>query len=168
MVEPVARTAVIGLGNVLMSDEGAGVRALEALEPGSLPEGVELFDGGTAFHVLIGELEGFDRWVIVDAVRGDGPPGTIYRLDLDEIARDNAADGSYLSVHDLGVRQVVRWAHLIHRTPDDIVLIGVEPARITPSMDLSPTLQRRLPALAQAVLNELQVRAACEPWTRRK
>ena len=149
------RTAVIGVGNVLMGDEGIGVRALELLEREPLPEGVELFDGGTAFHALIGELERFDKWVIVDAVQGDGSPGTIYRLGLEEIAGDHGAEGPLMSFHDLGVRQVVGWAGLIHRAAHEIVLVGIEPAHIRPSRDLSPTLQMKLCAVVQAVLREL-------------
>jgi hydrogenase maturation protease len=169
-----AHTAVVGVGNILMGDEGVGVRVVQALEKGPLPEGVVLFDGGTAFQALMGELARFSKLVIVDAVDGGEPPGTIYRLGLDQILPGTGANGSSpergpmrylgpLSLHDLGVIEALmleRLAHHVSPTPrvsdeTQIVVIGIQPARIEPSMELSAPLVRHLPALLQAVRDEL-------------
>ena len=79
------RIAVVGVGNILMGDEGIGVKVVEELRKERLPEGVELFDGGTAFHVLVDDLIDFDKLIIVDAVLGGESPGTIYRFEFGEL-----------------------------------------------------------------------------------
>jgi hydrogenase maturation protease len=166
------KTAVIGVGNVLMGDEGIGVKAIEALQDRDLPPGTELFDGGTAFHALTGELADFDKLIIVDAVNGGQPVGTVYRLALEEVlegARGNKAtsDRYSLSLHDVGVIEALMLEKLTERTSSarrpanglssaEIVIIGIEPARVELSMELSPTLSERLPALVQTVLGELR------------
>ena len=111
----VSKTAVIGVGNILMGDEGIGVRAIQALEHESLPKDVTLIDGGTAFPALAGDLTDYSKLIIVDAVNGGASPGTIYRFQLEEILKGQSQTQSepstpsrntgagILSLHDLGV-----------------------------------------------------------------
>ena len=147
------RIAVIGVGNILMGDEGVGVRAVEELGRLKLPEGVQLIDAGTAIHSLMGRLSEFDKLVIIDAVKGGRPPGTIYRLALDEIESDPSR---ILSLHDLGVLETLRIERLIGDVPEEVVIVGIEPERVEPSLELSPVLRERLPELIRAVLEELE------------
>jgi hydrogenase maturation protease len=172
LIEQTSRTAVVGIGNILMGDEGIGVKAVWALERQSLAAGIELFDGGTAFQALTGQLVGFDKLIIVDAVHGGEPPGTIYRLGLEDVLENKrqtqAQPGSLspLSLHDVGVIEALMMERLAatvspgHVTSDrqSTVIIGIEPAKIELSMELSPTLQHRLPAVVQTVLEELYTR----------
>lgn len=169
------KTAIIGIGNVLMGDEGIGVRAIQSLDQMPLPADVTLFDGGTAFHALVGELDVFDKLIIVDAVNGGASPGTIYRLELDEILKSreqlvDAPDNGVgpISVHDLGVIETlmterlyaqVRLAPRSHQ-PNQVVIIGMEPEQVALSMELSPTIKARIPRLIETVLDEL-VQSAC-------
>ena len=160
-------TAIVGIGNILMGDEGIGVRTVRALQDHDLPPGTGLFDGGTAFQALIGELEGFDRLIVIDAIRGGEPPGTIYRFDLEELlegtedAEMSPGHSVSVSLHDMGVietlalERLVERASGIHRIPANVVVVGIEPQRIELSIELSPTLKKRLPALVQTVLGEL-------------
>lgn len=148
------RIAVVGIGNILMGDEGVGVKVVEELRREKLPEGVELFDAGTAFHALIGELVEFDKLVIVDAVKGGEPPGTIYRFELEEI--ENKGTGPGLSLHEVGVMETLILERLVHRIPERIVFIGIEPMRIELSVELSPVLKGKLPELVRLVLEELK------------
>ena len=158
MPERRRRTAVIGVGNVLMGDEGIGVRVVEALGQRGLPPGVELLDGGTAFHALTGELTEFDKLVIVDAVKGGGTPGTVYRFGLEELEKCETVVMAALSLHEVGVLETLKLERLVGQIPDEIVFIGVEPQRIEPSTKLSPVLQKKLPLAVQAVLEELKPR----------
>jgi hydrogenase maturation protease len=151
--DPKRRIAVVGVGNILMGDEGVGVRSVEALRREDLPEGVELFDGGTAFHALVGELKRFDKLIVVDAVRGGKPPGTMYRFALEEVEETREL---MLSLHDIGVVETLTLERLIHRIPEEVVFIGIEPEKIEPSMELSPALKEKLPILIQRVLKEIQ------------
>jgi hydrogenase maturation protease len=154
-----------------MGDEGIGVKVVWTLEHQSLAPGIELFDGGTAFQALTGQLVSFDKLIIVDAVRGGEPPGTIYRLGLEEIMENKrqttAQPRSWpLSLHDVSVIEALMLERLAEKaSPGHVasdwqstVIIGIEPAKIEPSMELSPTLQHRLPAVVQTVLEELDTR----------
>ena len=141
------------MGNILMGDEGIGVKAIEQLQGRDLPVQVELFDGGTAFHTLVGELGSFDKLIIVDAVKGGKPSGTVYRSALGEV---EGTRGTTLSLHDIGVVETLMLERLVHRIPEDIVFIGVEPERIELSTELSPALRRKLPELVQTVLEEIK------------
>jgi len=182
--EPTRKTAVVGVGNVLMADDGIGVQAVWALERQTLPNGIELFDGGTAFQALAGQLTGFHKLIIVDAVHGGDSPGTIYRFGLEEILgekkRTQAPPRSLgtLSLHDVGVIEALMLERLAESTSPGRVLslskdralslskghaaadsrstiiIGIEPAQVKPSMELSPTLRQRLPVLVQTILEE--------------
>lgn len=147
------RIAVIGVGNILMGDEGVGVRVVEELGKLKLPEGVQLIDAGTAIHALMGRLSGFDKLVIVDAIKGGGPPGTIYRITLDEVKSDPPKP---FSLHDLGVLETLRVERLIGDAPEEVVIVGIEPERVEPSLELSPLLKGKLPELIRAVLEELK------------
>ena len=160
-------TAIVGIGNILMGDEGIGVRTVEVLQDHALSPGTGLFDGGTAFQALIGELEGFDRLIVIDAIRGGEPPGTIYRFDLEDLlegtedAEMSPGHPVSISLHDMGVletlalERLVERASGIRRIPANVVVVGIEPQRIELSIELSPTLKKRLPALVQTVLGEL-------------
>jgi hydrogenase maturation protease len=174
--EPTRKTAVVGVGNVLMGDDGIGVQVVWALERQTLPDGIELFDGGTVFQALAGQLTGFHKLIIVDAVHGGDPPGTIYRFTLEEILgkkrRTQAPPGSLgaLSLHDVGVIEALMLERLAESTSPgralslskggsaadlrSTVIIGIEPAKVELSMKLSPTLRQRFPVLVQTILEE--------------
>jgi hydrogenase maturation protease len=149
-------TAVVGVGNILMGDEGIGVRVVESLMQEHLSEGIALFDGGTAFYALSGDLVGFRKLVIVDAVSGGGPPGTMYRFTLEDVENGTESTGVSLSLHDIGVVETLKLERLVHRIPEEVVFIGVEPDKVELSLKLSPLMQETLPALVRAVLGELE------------
>jgi hydrogenase maturation protease len=163
------KTAIVGAGNLLMADEGIGVRVVQALDRELLPNGVALFDAGTAFQALIGELAGFDKWIIVDAVNGGGRPGEIYRLEWAQLLEGfrgcgSIQDHSPVSLHDLGVIETLMLERLVDRAfpasrfsrATEVVVLGIEPERIELSLELSPTVECQLPALLEAVRDELE------------
>jgi hydrogenase maturation protease len=140
---------VLGIGNILLSDEGIGCHIAHALEGISLPD-VKVMDGGTSPDVLQ-LLEDVDKLIIVDAVRGGGMPGAIYRFHLDDIALEQKP---FLSVHEVGLVENLSLMRLWHSI-GEIIIIGVEPKEIGWGLELSPELQQRLPQIAEAVLAEL-------------
>jgi len=148
------RVVVLGVGNVLMTDEGAGVRCVERLEATcALPAGVVAIDGGTSTHELLGDLEDLDLLVIVDAVAGDGPPGSLVRLEGDRIPQ---AFSNKLSPHQHGINDLLATLRLVGRAPRRVVLLGVVPAKLQLGMDLSPTVEAALPALEASVIREVR------------
>ena len=140
---------VLGIGNVLLRDEGVGCHVVHALEGISLPD-VKLIDGGTCPDVLH-FLEDADKLVIVDAVKGGGKPGQIYRFHLEDITLEQKP---FLSLHDVGLVDSLMLMRLWHNI-SETVIIGVEPREINWGLELSPELQEKMPRIIDAILSEL-------------
>jgi hydrogenase maturation protease len=148
------RTVVLGVGNTIMSDEGVGVRCIEHLvAAGTLPADVAAIDGGTSTAELLGDLDGVDLLVIVDAVETGGAPGTLIRLEGDRVP---SAFSNKLSPHQHGINDLLAMLQFAGRAPTRVVLHGVQPALIELGMELSPVLDAVLPELAARVLAEVQ------------
>ena len=140
---------VLGIGNVLLKDEGIGCHVVHALDGLSLPD-VETIDGGTCPDVL--ELvEDADKLVIVDAVRGGGMPGQIYRFRPEEVELEWKP---FLSLHDMSLIDSLKLMQLRHGI-GETVIIGVEPKELNWGLELSPNLQEKMPQIIDAVLEEL-------------
>jgi hydrogenase maturation protease len=149
-----ARVVVLGVGNLIMGDEGVGVRCVQRLEgEGALPSSVTVIDGGTSTHELLGELEDADLLVIVDAVASGGTPGSLVRLEGDRIP---SAFSNQLSPHQHGINDLLATLTLLGRSPAKVVLHGVTPARIELGMDLSPEVEAALPELIARVASEVR------------
>jgi len=148
------RTVVLGIGNTLLSDDGVGVHAIRRLQQATtLPDDIQVVDGGTMGLSLLGYLEGTSRLVIVDAVETGGPPGTLVRLAGEEVP-------AYLSLkispHDIGLPDLLFAAKLRDLYPDEVVVWGIQPASMGVGLDLSPPVSGQLHALVQKVLEELE------------
>jgi hydrogenase maturation protease len=143
---------VLGVGNILLRDEGIGVRAVEALAEAELPPQVELLDGGTSGLDLVPALVGRRKVVVVDAIAADLEPGSLLRLTPDEL--EARADGCR-SVHDVGVLEALAVARQLEQPPAEVVLIGVVPGDVSWGFELSPAVQERLPELVRLVRAEL-------------
>ncbi len=144
---------VLGIGNVLLRDEGIGCHVAHALEGIPLPD-VKIMDGGTCPDVLQ-FLEDADKLIIVDAVKGEGVPGQIYRFHLEDI---NLERKPFLSLHDLGLVDSLMLMQLWQPDfigIDEAVIIGVEPKEVDWGLELSPELQEKMPQIIDAILAEL-------------
>jgi len=140
---------VLGIGNVLLKDEGIGCHVVHALEEISLPD-VQIMDGGTCPDV-VQLLEDTDKLVIVDAVRGGGMPGQIYRFHLEDVTLEQKP---FLSLHDMSLVDNLMLMKLRHSV-GETVIIGVEPGEIGWGLELSPELQGKMPQIIDAILAEL-------------
>jgi hydrogenase maturation protease len=146
---------VLGVGNLVMGDEGVGVRCVEWLErQGILPADVVVLDGGTSTHELLADLENLDLLVIVDAVATGGPPGSLVRLDDDEVP---SAFSNTMSPHQHGIHDLLATLRLLGRAPGRVVVLGVVPVRIALGLELSPELSAALPELGARVAAEVRV-----------
>lgn len=149
------KIAVVGVGNILLGDEGLGVRAVEYLAQRSLPENIQIFDGGTALLQLLPALEGFDKIIIVDAVQAGQEPGAIYRFTLEELEASKKKEiGFMLSLHELDVPRAIALERLVSRLPEEIIFLGMEPARISESMELSEVVESKMEQLLRAIERE--------------
>jgi hydrogenase maturation protease len=145
------RVVVIGVGNLLMKDEGIGIHAVQALQEIGLPPGVTLIDGGTSPD-LIAYTKAGDKLIIIDAAKAGGEPGAIYRFRPEDLAEEK---GILTSVHELGVAQNLGLMSLLGNKPSETIIIGIEPGDISAGLELSPELQQKLPAIVKVVLKEI-------------
>lgn len=139
---------VLGLGNLLLGDEGVGVHAAHALLE-ERPGGIEIQDIGTAILDALPALLRADRVIVLDAMRGHGDPGTIYRVPMDQCT-GNSCIGS---LHGFDLRSVLALAG--RERPPEVLVLGVEPAVIEWSLELSPQVKNAFPRLLEAVRDEL-------------
>ena len=145
---------VLGAGNILLQDEGVGVRALaRLLARFELPASVQAIDGGTMGLDLLPYLEGITDLLILDAVRSGRAPGSLVRLEGDTIQAGLALK---LSVHQVGLQEMLAASRLCGCTPARVVLWGIEPASLDWGLALSPTVAAQLDSLVAAVAGELR------------
>ncbi len=147
-------TLVLGIGNLLMADDGLGVRLAQGLASRyRFPSGVKVLDGGTLGLDLLPRLEGVERLLVVDAVETGDKPGTMVRLTGEEIP---LALETKVSPHQMGLKDLLTVSALMGNVPREMVLWGVQPASIELDMVLSPDVAERMPLLEEKVLEELR------------
>lgn len=145
-------TSVIGVGNPLMGDDGAGLEAMRRLEARwRLPADVQTVDGGTWGMNLLHVMEEADAVILLDAIRAGESPGTVVRLDRDELPRMFVHK---ISPHQIDLQEVLALAELRGGLPERMVALGVEPERIELGVELSGTVRASMDAL-ESVLIEL-------------
>ncbi|GFO55860.1 membrane protein [Geomonas sp. Red276] len=144
---------VLGIGNLVMADDGVGVRVVQLLAGRHrFPEWVTVLDGGTLGLDLLPQLEGISKLLVVDAVECDGEPGTLVRLTGEDIP---LALQTKVSPHQMGLKDLLTVASLMGHTADEMVLLGVKPGSIEMSMELTPAVQAQVEPLVELVLQEL-------------
>jgi len=142
-------TLVLGMGNLLLSDEGVGVHVARALAARALPENVSVVEAGTAFLDVLPDIEKADRILLIDAMEGGGAPGSVYRVPFDQCVHPDML----ASLHGFDLSRVLYMAGS-ERAPE-VTVFGVEPARIAWGTELSPVVARVVPAVEEAILGEL-------------
>ncbi len=147
------RILVMGVGNILWTDEGLGVRTIEHLERTyDFSGNVTLYDGGTLGMRLMDPIMNSDLLIIVDAVLGDGQPGDIYRLTGDDLRKSLAFKNS---MHQTDLVDTLIYCEIAGHRPEAVV-IGVEPYDFqTMAVEVSPCIQARMPDIAARVLDEI-------------
>ncbi len=144
---------ILGLGNVICGDDGVGVAAVERLaREYELPEGVEALDGGTLGLSLLHFAADADDLLLVDAIRADAPAGTLVRLEGDAVA---PAVRERLSVHQIGVADLLEGLRLLDAYPRRVTLLGLVPETLELQVGLSPAVAAGLPDLVSEVVGEV-------------
>ncbi|PKU23111.1 HyaD/HybD family hydrogenase maturation endopeptidase [Telmatospirillum siberiense] len=147
------RVVILGIGNILMSDEGIGVHAVEALQQRFLlPDNVEVVDGGTTGMELLPDLQGAHDLIVIDAVRVGAAPGSVVRLEGEEVP---AFFKTKLSPHQVGLCDVLAALRFSGGAPERVVLIGVQPVSLEMAMELSPDVAAKMDRVLELVTEEL-------------
>ncbi len=146
-------TVVMGVGNLLLKDEGVGIHVVQALQDSPLLTNVpvKVIDGGTSPDV-VHLLDGTDKLIVIDAVKGGGHPGSIYRFQANDVPMEANIS---TSLHQIGLLDTLNMMECIGSKPKDVVIIGVETKEIDWGLELSPELEQKIPQIIRVVLQEL-------------
>lgn len=148
------RIVVLGIGNILLTDEGVGVRTIEALERDyELPPDVEVIDGGTCGMEMLEQLEDLDGLIVVDCVRCNKPPATPVLLKGDDVP---VFFKTKLSPHQVSLSDVLASLEFTDKAPKSIAIVGMQPVSMSLGMELSPEVAARVPDLIEMTLAELR------------
>lgn len=147
---------IVGIGNILCRDEGVGVRVIEELKKHRLPDHIEVHDGGTGGLDILEFLEGSDKAIIVDAVRGGMEPGEICHVRLDEV---DPKDGKMkmLSLHELDLIRAIEIGKRAYKVPENIIVIGIEPKKVEIGMDLTNEIKEAIPRVIQNIFEIIKL-----------
>lgn len=147
---------VLGVGSILMKDEGVGVWAVEELKNRyRFPDNVDLVDGGTSGLDLITYISKRPFVIIIDAIQAGMPPGTVLKVEGEDVP---ARFRTRISPHQLGISDLLAAAALTDELPGEIVLLGIEPKIIQMGLGLSEEVKTGLDKLLDAVVAELNIR----------
>ncbi|MBU0674181.1 MAG: HyaD/HybD family hydrogenase maturation endopeptidase [Proteobacteria bacterium] len=152
-MEPHSDILILGIGNVLLTDEGVGVRVVNELQRRyRFSPGVEIMDGGTAGIELLRYLGNRTHLIIIDAMAGGRKPGTVTRVEGDAVP---AIFKTRISPHQLGLSDLLASAMLTGEMPENLVMFGIEPANLDTGIDLSEPVEAIMGSLLEAICNEL-------------
>ena len=144
---------VLGIGNILLRDEGVGVRVIEQMQKIPLPDDVELIDGGTAGADLLDVLAERKKVIVIDAVQADCEPGTVLRFSVDDLVRPN---GVGISLHELGLGGALAMTRQLGCEPKEVVVFGIKPKDMSCGLELSEQISAAVPKVVELVLEEIK------------
>ena len=169
MLEGKPKIVVLGVGNLLLRDEGVGVQVIEMLHKEDLSHpNLAIIDGGTSPEIM-SLIEGADKLIIIDAVKGGKEPGTIYRFTIGDVDLGSPCSvgdcGAHkdtglqvyqkLSLHQMDIVDNLRMLSLIGKQPKNVVIIGIEPGTIEPGLELSSEIQSKIPQIITLITKEV-------------
>jgi hydrogenase maturation protease len=147
------KITILGIGNIIMQDEGIGVRAIEQLdEMYHFPNHVQLLDGGCLGMELLPFLDETAKLLIVDAMEARTSPGVCQRVAGDEVRQYFRQK---LSVHEIGISEILASMEITERAIGEVVIIGMQPETIDVGLDLSETAHANMPELLRLVIEQL-------------
>jgi len=148
-----AKIVILGIGNLLLGDEGIGIHFVRMLNEESLDyANLEIIDGGICPE-FASFVEDAHKLIIVDAVKGGKKPGTIYHFGIDDVMMDLPMK---LSLHQMGVIDSLKMLRLVGKEPKDTIIIGIEPKNINCGLELSPEVKKGLAELRKIVVQEIK------------
>ena len=147
------KVIILGVGNILFSDEGFGIRVIEKIQKKySFPEYVEVVDGGVLGLNLLGTISECEYLIVVDVIRNNGTAGSVYRLEGDEIPERMRAKNS---LHQVDLLEALTLCKALDNVPETVIL-GIEPEDIeTTSLELTPAVREKIDDIIALVLKEL-------------
>jgi hydrogenase maturation protease len=144
---------VLGMGNLLLEDEGLGIRALEILQQQyEIPSGVDCLDGGTTGMGLLDDMSRREHLLVLDACQTGEPPGTLVRLAGDDVP---VYFGMRISPHQMGLSDVLATLELSGEKPAEVTVLGLVPQSLDMCLELSELISQKLESLVDAAVLEM-------------
>ncbi|MBS1257381.1 MAG: Hydrogenase 1 maturation protease [Candidatus Scalindua arabica] len=147
------KVVIIGIGNLLLMDEGIGIHAINELEEHKLPENVDIYDGGTGGFKLIDLMHGAARVIFIDAVESGKAPGTVTIFSSEDV--HSIYHKKKYSLHDTDLMEVIKITELLE-APPKIEIVGIQPKTINYGTTLSKELRDAMPDIINTVLNRIE------------
>lgn len=148
------KVTIVGVGNILLQDEGVGVHAIKKLsERYEFPEDVEIIDGGTMGLDLLPFVENTDRLLLVDAIDLKEKPGTIGIIEDKDLP---AVIKTKISPHQIGLNDLLSVMRLLEKEPENITVIGIQPGSMQIGTELSAQVRQNLDDLINAIIDKLR------------
>lgn len=160
----IAQFLVLGIGNVLLTDEGVGVETIKEMKSIPLPPFVELFDGGTSGADLLDVIACRKKIVVIDAMDSDLKAGEIAVFSEKDFS---ACCGVQSSLHDIGIIETLGMAKLLGCEPEHVTVIGIQPEVVAPGTALSKSVKKAIPRVIIRILKEIEEYVSVEVETRR-
>jgi len=143
---------ILGIGNILLKDEGIGVHVVKKLKEFPLPDNVEVLDGGTAGLDLVDFIAGRKKLIVIDAVKAGEKIGTIYRLTEENLSIKPKA---IMSFHEIDFLDALHMSEVMDEKPEEIIVIGIEPKDMSDGIELSSEIEERIPDIIKVVMKEV-------------
>jgi hydrogenase maturation protease len=154
------KIVIIGVGNLLLKDEGVGVQVAEELKKKELPEGVEVYDGAVEGIGLLDFFRQASQVLLIDAAEMNLKPGAVVRFTPAEVRSKKSVPR--FSLHDIGLLEVLELARILGASPPEVIIFGIQPKEITWGMELSAEVQASVPQVVALICKEIQERIAPE------
>jgi len=150
---PAGKIVIIGVGNLLLKDEGVGVHVAQELQKRDLSSAVEVHDGAVAGIGLLDFFPGASKVLLIDAADMNLDPGAIVRFTPEEVISEKG--GPRFSAHDVSLLEVLKLAKALDQYPLEVVIFGIQPKEISWGTELSPEVRASVPKVIEAVLKEV-------------
>lgn len=144
------KIAILGIGNLLLKDEGFGVHFIKRIDKKKLPPNVDVIEGAVLGLQIFNFLLDYDKVIVVDAVKGGGEPGKVYKFKIEECRKDFGM----ISLHDLDFIKSLEIIKQFYNVPE-MVVIGVEPKSTEVGMELTPEVEKSINKVMELVFEEI-------------
>jgi hydrogenase maturation protease len=144
---------IIGIGNILLKDDGVGIHTIRQLEKEGLPSNIELVDGGTSTLDTLSYFLDYEKVIVVDCIKAGYEPGTIYRIKPEDITGFKKES---LSIHDVQILDVVKMANMLGKEPE-VTIFGIEPEKICFDLEMSNVMNIKVPEIIKHIQKELAI-----------
>lgn len=146
-------TVIIGIGSILLKDDGVGVYVIRQLENENLPSTIKLVDGGTSTLDTLSYFLDYKKIIVIDCLKAGYKPGTIYKINPKDIKGYKKEN---LSIHDVQILDVVKMANMLGRFPN-VIIFGIEPEEICLDTEMTENIKNKIPEIIKHIKAELNI-----------